>query len=100
MKQMTPTEKRPTTPITMRMPVDVVEDLKTVARIKEMSGYQSLIKFYVGQGLRADLAALRVKSSAEKAREVLKKYDVDPEIVQEVEQALREESGDYGSEDR
>lgn len=43
---------RPSVMISMRMPEDVVEDLKALAPQLGFSGYQALIKFYVGQGLR------------------------------------------------
>jgi hypothetical protein len=54
-KAMTPTKDRPTTMISMRIPVDVVEKLKKIAPAKGMTGYQALIKYYVGKGLREDL---------------------------------------------
>jgi len=41
--------------VSLRMPEDVVENLKRIAPLKEMSGYQALIKYYVGMGLRRDL---------------------------------------------
>ena len=40
------------------MPEDVVEDLKRIAPILGFSGYQPLIRAYVGQGLRQDLDRL------------------------------------------
>lgn len=83
-KKMKLSHKRPLTMISLRMPADVLEDLKQVARLKEMSGYQALIKFYVGQGLRKDLADLRRKDAAQKARIILEKHKVDPEIIEEV----------------
>ena len=46
---------RPMTSVTIRMPEDVVEDLKKVAPLLGFSGYQPLIRAYVGQGLRVDL---------------------------------------------
>lgn len=46
---------RPMTTITIRIPEDVVEDLKRVAPLLGFSGYQPLIRAYIGQGLRADL---------------------------------------------
>ena len=46
---------RPMTSVTIRMPEDVVEDLKRVAPLLGFSGYQPLIRAYVGQGLRVDL---------------------------------------------
>ncbi len=49
---------RTMTSITLRMPVDVVDDLKKVAPLLGFSGYQALLKAYVGQGLREDLEKL------------------------------------------
>jgi serine protease inhibitor len=46
---------RPMTSVTIRMPEDVVEDLKRVAPLLGFSGYQPLIRAYIGQGLRVDL---------------------------------------------
>jgi hypothetical protein len=43
------------TSVTLRMPEDVVEDLKKVAPLLGFSGYQPLIRAYIGQGLRVDL---------------------------------------------
>ena len=47
---------RPSTSITMRIPTDVVESLKTIAPQKGFSGYQALLKFYISEGLRKDEA--------------------------------------------
>jgi hypothetical protein len=44
--------------VTLRMPVDVLEDLKRIAPILGHSGYQPLMRAYVGRGLREDLARL------------------------------------------
>lgn len=49
---------RPMISVTIRMPEDVVEDLKRIAPILGFSGYQPLIRAYVGQGLRQDLDRL------------------------------------------
>jgi hypothetical protein len=78
-KHMIPTKERRTTPITIRMPVDVLEDLKRVAPLKGMSGYQPLIKFYIGQGLREDLELLWHKEKAEKLEAALDDMGLKPE---------------------
>lgn len=44
--------------ITLRMPEDVVEDLKRIAPMLGFSGYQPLMRAYIGQGLRIDLEKL------------------------------------------
>ncbi len=49
---------RPMTAVTLRMPADVIEDLKRIAPLLGFSGYQPLIRSYVGQGLRDDLERL------------------------------------------
>ena len=67
-KKMIPTKDRPTRPITIRMPVDVLEDLKRVAPTKDLPGYQSLIKFYIRQGLRLDME--RLWETEEKSRKL------------------------------
>jgi hypothetical protein len=51
-------KNRPMTTVTIRMPEDVIEDLKRIAPILGFSGYQPLIRAYIGQGLRADLERL------------------------------------------
>lgn len=50
--------KRPMTTISLRMPEDVIDDLKRIAPLLGFSGYQPLVRAYVGQGLRQDLARL------------------------------------------
>jgi hypothetical protein len=49
---------RPMTTVTLRMPEDVVDDLKRIAPVLGFSGYQPLIRAYVGQCLRKDLERL------------------------------------------
>ena len=48
-------KNRPMTSVTIRIPEDVVDDLKRVAPLLGFSGYQPLIRAYIGQGLRTDL---------------------------------------------
>jgi hypothetical protein len=51
-------KSRPMTTVTIRIPEDVIEDLKKVAPLLGFSGYQPLVRAYIGQGLRADLERL------------------------------------------
>jgi hypothetical protein len=46
------------TSITLRIPEDIVEDLKRIAPLLGFSGYQPLIRAYIGQCLRVDLERL------------------------------------------
>jgi hypothetical protein len=48
-------KNRPMSSVTIRIPEDVVEDLKRVAPLLGFSGYQPLIRAYIGKGLRVDL---------------------------------------------
>ena len=50
--------ERPMTSVTLRMPADVVEALKRAAPALGFSGYQPLMRAYIGQGLRRDLERL------------------------------------------
>lgn len=47
---------RPSTTITMRIPVDVLESLKEIAPMRGFSAYQTLLKSYISEGLRRDEA--------------------------------------------
>jgi hypothetical protein len=49
-------KRRPMTTISIRIPEDVIDDLRLLAPILGVSGYQPLIRAYIGQGLRKDLA--------------------------------------------
>lgn len=42
-------KNRPMTTITIRIPEDVVDDLKRLAPLLGFSGYQPLIRAYIGQ---------------------------------------------------
>ena len=62
--------------ITIRMPEDVIDDLKRVAPQRGFSGYQPLIRAYVGQCLREDLAELENKPDVTKLLASLRKQGV------------------------
>ena len=75
-------KNRPMTTITIRIPEDVVEDLKRVAPLLGFSGYQPLIRAYIGQGLRVDLE--RFESDTVSALIAsLKRHGVSDEIINE-----------------
>lgn len=67
--------------ISLRMPEDVVEDLKRIAPVLGFSGYQPLIRAYVGQGLRADLEKLEQKSELNQLIENLRRHGVEDELL-------------------
>lgn len=83
-KTMLLSEERSRTAVSVTIPTDVLESLANVASEKEMSGVEALIQFYVGQGLRRDIEELRRKHAAERAKQILDKYHIDPKIIEEV----------------
>lgn len=73
---------RPMTSVTIRIPEDVIEDLKKVAPLLGFSGYQPLIRAYIGQGLRVDLE--RFESETVNALvESLKRRGVSEAVIDE-----------------
>jgi len=70
-------------PVSIRMPEDVVEDLKRIAPQLGFSGYQPLIRAYVGQGLRHDLARLESSPRLEPLIESLRRHGVREDIIAE-----------------
>lgn len=48
---------RPMTSITLRIPVDVIDSMKSIAAERGFAGYQTLLKSYLSEGLRRDEAA-------------------------------------------
>ena len=72
---------RPMTMVSIRIPDDVIEDLKRVAPMLGFSGYQALIKAYIGQGLRADLERLESSVEVSALIKSLRKKGVKEEII-------------------
>ncbi len=73
-------KERPMKTITLRIPEDVVEDLKRIAPLLGFSGYQPLMRTYIGQGLREDLEKLENNPFWELI-ETLKRHGVEEEII-------------------
>ena len=72
---------RPMTMVSIRIPDDVIEDLKRVAPMHGFAGYQALVKAYIGQGLRADLERLDNSVEVSALIESLRKKGVKEEII-------------------
>ncbi len=72
---------RPMAMVSIRIPDDVIEDLKRVAPMLGFSGYQALIKAYIGQGLRTDLERLEGGVEISALIESLRKKGVKDEII-------------------
>jgi len=73
---------RPMTAVTLRMPADVIEDLKRIAPLLGFSGYQPLIRSYVGQGLRDDLERLNNDTISALVTS-LKRHGVSQAVIEE-----------------
>jgi hypothetical protein len=71
---------RPMTVISLRIPEDVVDDLKEVAPLLGVSGYQPLIRNYIGQGLRKDLSRLQ-NTPLERIAESLRRQGIADEVI-------------------
>lgn len=82
------------TMISLRVPEDVLEDLKQIAPQLGFSGYQPLIRAYIGQGLRADLARLERNPELSQLIESLRRHGVEDEVIH---LAIAEAKGDYSA---
>jgi hypothetical protein len=78
---------RPMTTITLRIPVDVVESLKEIAPLKGLSGYQTLLKSYISEGLRRDEAQL-APDSTDRLIAALRKRGVPVAVLEDVAREL------------
>ncbi|MDR2000652.1 MAG: BrnA antitoxin family protein [Zoogloeaceae bacterium] len=73
--------------VTVRIPVDVIEAMKTIAPQRGLTGYQTLLKSYVKEGLRRDEAQLAV--THDRLIEALKRHGVTPEVIEQAAQEAR-----------
>lgn len=81
------TKDRPMISITLRIPVDVVESMKNIAPQRGFSGYQTLLKSYLSDGLRRDEAQL-VLSKEVRLIAALKKLGVSESLIEEAEREI------------
>lgn len=72
---------RPMTTISLRIPEDVLDDVTRIAPILGFSGYEALIKAYIGQGLRADLERLEGSVEVNALIDSLRKQGVGDEVI-------------------
>jgi hypothetical protein len=76
-------KNRVMTTISIRIPEDLIEDLKEVAPALGFSGYQPLIRAYIGQGLRKDLARME-NPQLQALAESLRKHGVADRVISEI----------------
>ncbi len=60
--------------------MDVVESLKALAPHKGFSGYQTLLKSYISEGLRRD-EAIHASDTVERLARALKKHGVSDQVL-------------------
>jgi len=82
---------RPTSSIMLKIPVETLKSLERVAASREMS-VDALIKFYVGQGLRQDLAKLFADRVLETTEQVLTRHIQSEEEVSAILKEIRGEA--------
>ncbi|GJM41152.1 MAG: hypothetical protein DHS20C20_14340 [Ardenticatenaceae bacterium] len=68
--------------VSIRMPEDVIGELKRIAPLLGFSGYQPLMRAYIGQGLRADLARLDQETELGRLVESLRRQGVRDEVLE------------------
>ena len=73
-------KERQMTAISLRIPEDVIEELKEIAPSLGFSGYQPLIRAYIGQGLRKDQARLE-NSQVQVLTESLRKHGIADQVI-------------------
>ena len=67
--------------VSIRIPEDVIEDLKRIAPLLGFSGYQALMKAYIGQGLRTDLDRLEGGIDLPALVKALREKGIEDEII-------------------
>jgi hypothetical protein len=80
---------RPAEIVSIEIPKDTLESLKKIAASRDMS-YQALLKFYIGQALRQDLAKLFGERILETTADVLAKHIQSEEQLSTIMQEIRE----------
>ncbi|MEZ4869927.1 MAG: hypothetical protein R3C14_51850 [Caldilineaceae bacterium] len=82
---------RPSATVTLSMPKDTLASVEKVAAGRDMS-IEALIKFYVGQGLRQDLAQMFAEHVLMKTEEVLTRHLQSEEAVSAILKEIRVEA--------
>jgi hypothetical protein len=80
--------RRPSKMVSIRVPKDTLEHLKLIAAQKEL-GYQSLLKLYIGEGLRRDLAEISRDKIVAKTVAVVRKHIMNEKKIAAIERSLK-----------
>ena len=82
---------RPKETVHLEMPTDTLESLKKVAASRDMSA-EALLKFYIGQGLRQDLAKLFSNRVLEVTAQVLSQHIQSEAEISQILAKIRSET--------
>ncbi|WP_136799538.1 MULTISPECIES: hypothetical protein [Desulfosediminicola] len=74
---------RPTTTVTLKMPIEFFEHVKEVAALEETE-YQTIINYYVQQGLINSKAEVKRLQFAENAKKILEKHGTHQDVIDEI----------------
>src|SRR3546814_17022434 len=80
---------RKMTSITLRIPQDVVDSMKAIAPVRGMSGYQTLLKSYISEGLRRDEAEYLSAAATPHLAQALKTSGAAPKVDAQAVRDLR-----------
>src|SRR5690349_13899659 len=82
---------RPTTMLAVQIPTDEIASIEKIAASRDMS-IEALVKLYLGQGLRQDLARMFADRVLETTAQVLTRHIQSEEEVSEILREIRLQS--------
>lgn len=82
---------RPSQELVISLPMDVISSLERVAAARDMS-LDALVKFYLGQSLRQDLAKIFADRVLEKTEQVLTRHLQSEQQVSDILNEIRVET--------
>jgi len=77
--------------VSIRIPLDTLEQLKQVAADRDL-GYQSLLKLYIGEGLRRDIKELQKNTLLDQTENLLRKHLDDDKKLKTILKQLKQAS--------
>jgi len=84
---------RPSKMVSIRIPLDTLEQLKQVAASRLAGiGYQSLLKLYIGEGLRRDIKELQKNTLLDQTENLLRKHLDDDKKLKTILKQLKQAS--------
>jgi hypothetical protein len=83
---------RPSTTIQLKVPTDTYENLERIAAARDLS-VEALMKLYIGQGLRQDLAQRFADQVLDLTAQVLARHGQSPEQVEAILREIRSGTG-------